>query len=135
MNYLILVNTLFEQKGTFTHTPRKTVGYILNGIIRTLLTHFVPCDNAFLTGMRNFIFIGCHHYKKCLLPFFSPSTCNPRNATVAVKERKDFFKTQTPYFLKLEIIEGQFSYNLSTLYPLPELVFTASNSLIFKVKH
>lgn len=77
MNSLILVNTLFGQNVTFTHTPRKTVGYNLNDIIRTLLTHFAPCDNAFLTGIKNFIFIGCHLHKNVFCPSSPPPLVTP----------------------------------------------------------
>lgn len=134
MNSLILVNISSGQKVTCTHIPRKTVGYILNGIVRALLTRLFPCNNAFLTGIRNFIFIDCHLCKNAFCPFSPPPLVTPKMQQLLWRRGKRF-KTWTPYFLKLEIIKGQFSYNLSTLYPLPELVFIASNSLIFKVKH
>lgn len=77
MKSLILANILFGQKVTFTHTPWKTVGYILNGIFRALLTHFVPCDNAFLTGIRDFLFTGCCLYKNAFCLSSPPLLVTP----------------------------------------------------------
>lgn len=79
MNSLISVNISSGQKVTFTHIPRKTVGYILNGIISALLTHWFPCDNALLTGIRNFIFVlfYCHLYKNAFCPSSPPPLVTP----------------------------------------------------------